>query len=400
MEYEYTPQPELLSRIARFQELLQRNACPGAIISQNADLFYFAGTIQTSFLFVPSEGEPVLAALENIDRAAKESKLSRIIPLNDNHQLSRTLSELNYVVRGRIGLELDVLPVNYYFTLCRDFPEADFVDISPLIRGLRAVKSQYEIAQIKKACQILNTVMAEAQKSIRVGMTELEVDGNLGRLARQMGHQGRLRMRGYNQEMFYGHVYCGKMAAIPSFLKAPLGGLGTTPAIAQGASFNTIAEGEPLVIDFGVGINGYVTDITRTFVIGKLPEELLKAYSCAKEVKDFMENWVRPGKRCASLYAEAVRLAHHRGYQDYFMGYKGRQMPFVGHGIGLEIDELPVIGPRSNLEFQAGMVFAFEPKLVFPGVGAIGVEDDYLVTETGVERLTTYDDQILTINGE
>ncbi len=260
------------------------------------------------------------------------------------------------------------------------------------------VKSPYEIAQIRKACGVLDQVMQEARRTIRPYMTELEVDSLLTALARRLGHQGHIRMRGYNQEMFCAHVLCGKTAAAPSSLNTPLSGLGTTPAIAQGASFNIITENQPLIIDFGVGINGYVTDMTRTFVIGRLSPQLSDAYSFAREVKRFMEQWVAPGKPCSQLYEEIMELVVRAGYQDHFMGSKGQQVAFVGHGIGLEIDEYPVIAPNFHEEFKENMVFAFEPKLVFPDVGAVGVEDDYLVTKEGVERLTTFDDDLLVID--
>lgn len=377
--------------------MLQENGVAAALISQNADLFYFTGTIQRSFLFVPARGEPVLAVTGNLDRARRESRLNHIVPLKNGHQLDQALAEFDYSMRGQIGLEMDVLPVRYYFTLRRDFPGADFRDVSEHIRQVRMIKSEYEISQIRKGAEILDDVMREAQGSIRSGMTELEVDALLGALARRRGHQGCLRMRGYNQEMFYGHIFCGRIAALPSSMETPLGGLGTTPAIAQGASFNAITSNEPIIIDFGVGINGYVTDMTRTFVVGKLSTELEEAYSFAREVKDFMEGWVRPGRQCSLLYREAVELARRRGYGDYFMGYRESQVAFVGHGLGLEIDEYPLIAPHFHQEFQPNMVFAFEPKLVFPDVGVVGVEDDYLVTEAGVERLTTYDDRVLTI---
>ena len=397
MKYECTPREEIGQRIARFQELLQQHDIQGALISQNVDLFYFSGTIQRSYLFIPAQGKPLLAVQRDFERALRESPLEQIIPLKNNRQLGQILAEFGCSLRERIGLEMDVLPARLYLGLQRDFPKADFVDVSELIKRVRMIKSNYEISQIRKACEILNQIMREAQRSIRPGMTELEVDGLLGGLARRLGHQGRLRMRGYNQEMFYAHVFCGQTATIPSSLKAPLGGLGTTPAIAQGASFNRIAENEPIIIDFGVGINGYVTDITRTFVVGKLPRKLQEAYSFAKEVKDFMEEWVRPGKRCSGLYWEVMRLVRQRGYQDHFLGYKGHQVSFVGHGIGLEIDEYPLIAPNFHMEFEENMVFAFEPKLVFPGMGAVGVEDDYRVTKTGVERLSTYNDSLLTV---
>jgi Xaa-Pro aminopeptidase len=398
MKYEITPSEEVQSRITRFQKLLQGNDIAGALISQNVDLFYFAGTIQRSHLFIPAQGKAVLAVQGKLGRALSESSLNHIVPIKTNRQLAQALSDFNYSVRGRIGLEMDVLPVKYYLSLHREFPEADFLDISELIRKVRMVKSEYEISQIREGCAILNQVMLEAQKSIRPGMTELEVDSLLVALARRLGHQGLLRMRGYNQEMFPAHVYCGKTATTPPAFDTPLGGLGTTPAIAQGASFNIIAENEPLIIDFGVGINGYVTDMTRTFVVGKLSQKLEQAYSFAKEIKDFMEHWITPGKSCSQLYREVIELVNRRGYQDYFMGYKGQQVAFTGHGIGLEIDEYPIIAAGFHEELQENMVFALEPKLVFPDVGAVGVEDDYLVTKEGVERLTTYDDQVLTID--
>ena len=398
MEYQCTPQEEIQSRIVRFQHSLQDSDIAGALISQNVDLFYFAGTIQRSLLFIPAAGEAVLAVQGNLGRAQRESSLSQIVPLQNSQQLAQVLSDFNYSLRGRIGLEMDVLPVRYYLALQRSHPEADFLDISELVRKVRMVKSEYEISQIRKACGILTRVMLEAQRSIRPGMTELDVDSLLVALARRLGHQGLLRMRGYNQEMFSAHIFCGKTATISPTMNVPLGGLGTTPAIAQGASWNVITENQPLIIDFGVGINGYVTDMTRTFVIGKLPQELQEAYSVAREIKDFMEQWVTPGRTWSGLYKEALELARQRGYQDYFMGYKGHQVAFVGHGIGLEIDEYPVIAPGFNEEFRENMVFALEPKLVFPDLGAVGVEDDFLVTKDGMERLTTYSDQVLTID--
>jgi Xaa-Pro aminopeptidase len=398
IEYECTPREELQARIARFQSLLQENDIEGALLSYNVDLFYFTGTIQRSFLFIPAQGEPILAVQRSLERALAESGLERIVPMKENNKIKQVLSDFGYLTRGKIGLEMDVLPVRRFFPLRQDFPEADFVDISELISKVRMIKSEYEISQIRKSSEVLNQVMADVKRNIRIGMTELELDSFLVAKATPLGHQGPARMRGYNREMYHGHFFCGATAAIPSFAESPLAGLGTTPASAQGPSFKVITKNEPIIIDYGVQINGYITDITRTYVVGELPQELKRAYSFVKEVKDFMEQWVMPGKKCSSLYKEAVTLARRHGYQDYFMGYKEYQVPFVGHGIGLEIDEYPIIAPNFHSQFQENMVFAFEPKLVFPEVGAIGVEDDYLVTATGVERLTTFDDRLLTID--
>jgi Xaa-Pro dipeptidase len=397
MEYEYTPRSEIISRTERFQQALQENNIDSALISQNADLFYFTGTIQPSHLYIPAQGEPVHVVHGDVDRTTKESGISRLIPLKKRSDLGKILADAGYSLKGRIGLELDVLPAKRYLSLCREFPDAGFVDVSDLIRTVRMIKSDYEVSHYRKAYKIMDKVMEKARKEIRPGMTELEVDALLSGFSRAHGHQGLIRMRGYNQDMFNAHIYCGKTGAAPSFLVAPLGGQGTTPAIAQGGGFNKITENTPILIDFGVAMNGYTTDVTRTFVIGELSPELQKAYTFAREIKLFMEGWVKPGKYCDELYDEVIRHVREAGYQDNFEGYKDNQVQFVGHGIGLEVDEYPLIAAGFHRAFQPNMVFAFEPKLVFPGIGAVGVEDDYLVTETGLERISTYDDNLLHI---
>jgi Xaa-Pro dipeptidase len=397
MKYEYTPQSEIISRTGRFQHALQESKINGALISQNADLFYFAGTIQPSHLYIPAQGEPVLIVHGDMDRVSKESAIAQIIPEKKRNKLGNVLADSGYPLKGRIGLELDVLPARRYLSLCQDFPGAEFVDVSELIKTVRMIKSDYELAQFRKAYKVMDEVMEKAQKEIRPGMTELEVDGMLAGFARAKGHQGLIRMRGYNQDMFSTHIYCGITGAMPSFLVAPLGGQGTTPAIAQGGGFNRITENTPIIIDFGVAMNGYTTDVTRTFVIGDLSSELQNAYTFARRIKHFMEGWVRPGRYCDELYDEVIRQVREAGYQDYFEGYKENQVQFVGHGIGLEIDEYPLVAAGFHRAFQPNMIFAFEPKLVFPGVGAVGVEDDYVVTGTGLEKISTYDDDLLHI---
>ncbi len=195
--------------------------------------------------------------------------------------------------------------------------------------------------------------------------------------------------------MFHCHVLCGKTATIPSFTETPIGGLGTTPAIAQGAGHNRIKRNEPILVDLGAGINGYVADITRTFVIGQLSERFHKGYEVLREVEALVESQAQPGVSCSHLYQEAVRLTKSRGFDPYFMGFGEGKVSFLGHGLGLEIDELPVLAKRYHPSLEEGMVFALEPKMVFPGEGAIGLEDDYLVTSRGIEKLSHFDDGII-----
>jgi Xaa-Pro aminopeptidase len=230
---------------------------------------------------------------------------------------------------------------------------------------------------------------------IREGMTELEIDGHLALIARREGHMGILRMRGWNQEMTYAHVLSGESGATVSFLDSPHGGRGNTPAMAQGASFRRIGKNEPIGIDYGVGINGYLADQFRTFVIGDLPGELMRAHDCSVEVHYLFVKEAKPGVSCSDLYRLALKKAEKTGLGEHFMGYGEGKVRFVGHGLGLEIDEYPILAPRFNQRLEPGMVIALEPKFVFPGKGVVGLEDDYLVTATGIERLTLTDQTVI-----
>jgi Xaa-Pro dipeptidase len=397
MQYEITPVTELHWRISRFQQKLREDEIPGALINQNTDLFYFAGTIQRSFLFIPAEGDAVLAVAGNIQRAKEECGLANVVPLNNNKQLGTVMADFGYQLKGKIGLEMDTLPASYYLSLQGNNREADYVDVSELIKQTRMVKSPYERERIKKACQITCEVMELARNTIKEGMTELELDSVLISFTRKKGHMGLFRARAYNQELNYSHILAGQSSALSTYVKGPLGGKGTTPAISLGAGFGVITRNLPIIVDYGMGYHGYTSDMTRTFVVGKLPVDLEKAFDVTREVKYLTKEWVKPGLCPADLYNEIIKLVRKRGYEDNFMGCKPYQVPFVGHGFGLDIDEYPIITPMFKLNFEPGMVFSLEPKMAFPGTGAVGIEDDFLVTGSGVELLTDYQDTIIEI---
>jgi Xaa-Pro dipeptidase len=398
-EVEYTPEGELKSRIQRFQDSLRGQGIAGALICQNVDLFYFTGTVQESFLFVPQEGESILMVKKSWARAMRESALSDIRVLKKARHIPGLLREGGFTALETIGLELDVLPANHYVQLQSLFPQSQFTDVSRHILKARSIKSDYEIRQIREAAKITDEVMERAKEIIREGMTELEIDGLLFSYARKKGHQGRLRIRGWNQEMLHGHILSGRQAAFTSFCTSPVCGEGPNPAIAQGAGAHKVRRGDPIYIDYGVGINGYVSDQTRTFCIGKPPEVFLKGFEALLEIKRDMERNAGPGVSGRGIYRRAVELATTRGFEDYFMGHGEGKVPFVGHGVGLEMDELPLLGVGVNTRLEEGMVFAFEPKLVFPERGVVGVEDLYLVCSHGVERLTLTEDQLIILSG-
>jgi Xaa-Pro aminopeptidase len=394
---ETVPREEIRQRISRFQTELATNDLEGAFILQNADRFYFTGTIQSAVLFVPSSGDAILMVQKNLTRAQLESSIDNVIRVKNKNHIPQVLKDFGVNQLATAGLEMDVLPANLYIGFKKKFPNCRWVDVSGIIRKLRMIKSAYEIEQIKKAAAILHTGYTEIKKIIRAGLTELEIDGHLAMIARREGHMGMMRMRGWNQEMTYAHVLAGDSGSVITFLDSPHGGTGNTPAMAQGAGFRRIKTNEPIGIDYGVAVNGYVGDQFRTYVIGELSDTLKKAHACSREIHLLLAQEAKPGVSCAQLYDLAVQKAAKEGYSDYFMGHGEGQVPFIGHGIGLEIDEYPIISPLFDEILEKGMVFALEPMFVFPQQGIVGLEDDYLVTSEGLKRLTLTEQSLIQI---
>ncbi len=395
---ELVPRSEIQGRIEKFQKWLASKGLDGAFLLQNVDIYYFSGTIQRSILFVPCKGEPLLMVIKSLQRARNESPLKKVLPLSGRSAALPLIEEFGHDTLKCVGLELDVLPTVQYLWFQKKLPQTEFVDVSSGIRKLRMIKTPYEVTQIRRATAILNKGYLDIQRLIKLGMTELEIDGLLSYLARKSGHMGVMRMRGWNQEMTYAHVLSGESGAAVSCGETPAGGIGNSPAMAQGAGVRHVGRNEPIYIDYGVAVNGYVSDQTRTFVMGDLDENLAKAHACAMEILEKLETDTKPGVPCFQLFEWAKEIARNRGFEDNFMGYGEGKVKFIGHGIGLEIDEFPIVASGFKDPIQEGMVFALEPKFVFPGQGIVGIEDDYLVTANGLERLTLTEQAVIHIS--
>ena len=380
-----TPAGELEVRYRKLQSLMQKEGLDAVLMMQNADLFYFTGSIQQGVLYVPVQGEPVYMVRKDLGRARMECGLKEIVPFKSPKDIPAILSDFSLSSPEKAGMELDVLPVALYQRFAKVLPGADILDATPLIRTVRAVKSDYEIEIMKDAALQVDRVYQRAKEVIREGMTDLELAAELEFAARKMGHQGISRMRSFNSELFYGHIFSGPDSAAPAFLDAPLGGLGVNPSIGQGASFKPIRRGEPITVDFAGAFDGYLVDQTRIFCIGGLPDELKRAYDDMIKIEQKLKEIARPGVAWGDIYDQCHSLAVQMGYQDHFMGTKGAQVSFIGHGIGVEIDEYPFIARGfKDQVLEAKMTFAFEPKAVFPGLGAVGVENTFWVEEEGL----------------
>lgn len=388
------PKSELAARIARFQQHLQSSGTGAALIVQKTDLFYFSGTSQQGWLYVPVSGQPLLMIFKDFDRAVAESGLDRVCSVSGARQIPETLASYGYETPAVMGLELDVLPVNLFLQYRKLFPQTEFVDISTAIRLIRAVKSDWEIERISAAAAGSDLVSGKVKELLAVGKTEIEVAGELEAHARSLGHQGIVRMRMWGAELFYGHLLSGADAATPSYLASPTGGTGPSTCISQGAGFKKIAADEPVIVDYVFALHGYLSDHTRVFCIGSLPEELLAGHQAMLDIQETVRSRACPGVTGGEIYELMVAAARDKGYGDWFMGAGERRIRFTGHGIGLELDEFPFIARGQKLKLEKNMVIALEPKLIIPGRGVVGIENTHLVTESGLQPLTRAPDSI------
>lgn len=387
-----------LSRLQKLQEKMQRKQIGGFVVTQNVDIYYFTGTMQTGYLFIPAEGEAVFYVRRSIVRAQEESAVI-VEELGSMRSFGERLKKQSPQLfeHGRspiLATEYDVLPVQAFERLRTAVPNANWTDGSLLVRETRMIKSPAEIAKIKEAAHVIDIAYEKAVNHVKEGMHEFELMSMIELTIRLNGHAGLMRMRGYNQELITGMVGSGAAAAMPTYFDGPAGGQGLSAAAPQSSSRKKIGRNEPVLVDIGCNIDGYVIDQTRTLVIGELSEELTRAYAVSERILRETEGLLKPGTICEELYANALRIAREEGLADHFMGYGADQVKFLGHGIGLEIDELPVLAKGFTYPLEPGMVIAIEPKFTFPGIGVVGIEDSYAITESGFEKLTVSRDGI------
>jgi Xaa-Pro dipeptidase len=380
---------EITSRAAALQRALAENNINLALVRQAADLFYYAGALVDGFLALAPQGTPSLLVRRPRHRAAATPSAWPQIFYQDLKELPEILANTGLLPQGVLGLELDVMPAALYKRLQEQlFPQHPIRDVSPLIRRQRMVKSPYEIEQLRRSAAILDQVHEQAPELIQPGISELELSAALEYRLRTLGHQGLVRVRNSDLELFYGHVLSGVAGLQTGYTDTPSGGLGLSPAFPQGPSLKKLAPGEPISIDLCACLNGYVVDMTRTYALGSLPDKAREAWQVVQELYEIFEQEARPGVKPGQLFHQLWDLVRARGLADWFMGQGSDRVSFLGHGVGLELDEFPFISARFPFPLAENMVLAFEPKFFLPEIGMVGMEDTGRITAAGVEWLT------------
>ena len=383
------PEAELSRRLAQLQHHMHDTDIEGLLVVQRADLFYFSGTAQNGFLYIPAAGDPLLAVKRYFPRARQESGLPNVISIESVRELPDQLYDHYGKLPAVLALELDVLPVVEYEFFRRLFGERQLVDGSPAIMQVRQLKSAWEIERMEETAELSRRTFVYMREAIRPGISEMEFAGMFETEARRLGHGGKLRTRHFQSEGYPWHVLSGENGGAVGLLDSPFSGQGTSAAFPSGAGHRKLRANEPILVDFGSVLNGYHIDETRMFAIGSMPEKAMEACRAAIDIHDEIIAAVKPGMAAGEVYERSVAAARKSGYAETYLGPPGYKVRFVGHGIGVELIEPPFLAQGKTEVLAPGMTIALEPKLCFEGEFAAGIESVFTITDTGARLISS-----------
>ena len=380
---------ELELKWRRIQQAMRQEEADGCLLTMNMNLYYVSGQVFNGYFYLPAEGRPYWFV-----KRLTIPETNQVHVIRKPEQIPDFFRDLNLAMPRKLLLEADELSYNEYIRLQHVFRAEATGNASALIRHIRMIKTPWEIEQMRISARKHEAVYREIPACYRPGMRDIELQIEIEKRMRVHGSLGYFRAFGSNMDIFMGSLLAGENAGEPSPFDFALGGTGMHASGPLGANGTLLREGTTVMADMSGNYTAYQTDMTRVFSIGKLPDRAYRVHRVALEIQARMERTAKPGVPCAELYRDALAMAGPEGLEDCFMGTRF-QAKFVGHGVGLEINELPVLTTRSKDILQPGMTFAFEPKFVLAGIGAVGIENTFLVTDSGVEKMTLLDENII-----
>ena len=380
---------ELELKWRRIQQAMRQEEADGCLLTMNMNLYYVSGQVFNGYFYLPAEGRPYWFV-----KRLTVPETNQVHVIRKPEQIPDFFRDLNLAMPRKLLLEEDELSYNECIRLQHVFRAEATGNASALIRHIRMIKTPWEIEQMRISARKHEAVYREIPACYRPGMRDIELQIEIEKRMRVHGSLGYFRAFGSNMDIFMGSLLAGENAGEPSPFDFALGGTGMHASGPLGANGTLLREGTTVMADMSGNYTAYQTDMTRVFSIGKLPDRAYRVHRVALEIQARMERTAKPGVPCAELYRDALAMAGQEGLEDCFMGTRF-QAKFVGHGVGLEINELPVLTTRSKDILQPGMTFAFEPKFVLAGIGAVGIENTFLVTDSGVEKMTLLDENII-----
>ena len=383
-------QPELKLRRDKIRALMVQQGIDAALITCNVNLIYTYGRVVSGYLYLPLNAPARLFI-----KRPNDIEGEHIHPIRKPEQITELLKECGLPLPAKLMLEGDELSFTEYNRLAACFPETEVVPCgTALIRQARSVKTPIEIEMFRRSGAAHTKAYEQIPSVYQPGMTDRQLSIEIERLMRLEGCLGIFRVFGQSMEIFMGSLLAGDNAAVPSPYDFALGGKGLDPSLPGGVSGTLLQAGQCFMVDMGGNFYGYMGDMSRVFSIGRLPEQAYTAHQTCIGIQEEIAAMAKPGTVCEDMYNKAIEIVTKAGFADYFMGVD-QKAKFIGHGIGLEINEMPVLAPRMKQELEPGMVFALEPKIVLPGIGPVGIENSWAVTTDGLEKLTLCKEEII-----
>ncbi len=362
-----------------------------ALINSNANLYYLTGRVFRGYIYIYDEdGSAPVYFL----RAPLHLRGENAVTIKRPADIVPVLAERGVGVEAAVALELEGLSYSAAMRLAAVFGlGAPAADISPALRAARAVKTDAELDMIRRSGQKQVLVYDRIPHCYQEGMSDIELQIEIERVSRLEGCLGIFRCGGGEMEIFMGNVLTGANADTPSPYDFAMGGEGLGPSLPVGANGTVIKPGLPVMVDMNGNYTGYMTDMTRCYTVGEVSDAARRANALSADICRALAAMMKPGTEAKALYEKAVDMARLAGMESTFMGHRSHA-GFVGHGVGIEINELPVISPRSRDILAKGNVIALEPKFVIPGLGAVGIENTYAVGDNGGILLTGAPEEI------
>lgn len=382
------PSSELSSRLQRFRQRMDQSQPDWQLVALFGKInhYYFTGTMQDGVLLIPREQKATYWVRRSVERAQQESLFPDIRPMNSFRDAAATFATMP----RQIHVETELLPLAAWQRFSKHFPVEQVHSVDGEIARVRAVKSAYELDLMRQSGQIHQRILEQrVPQLLRSGMSEAEFASQLYPVMVEEGHHGIARFGMFETEMLLGHICFGESSIYPTYFDGPGGNYGMHPAVPLlGSRSRTLHCGDLVFVDIGCGLNGYHTDKTMTYLYGAEPSaEVVAAHSRCVAIQNEVASRLKPGAIPSAIYAE-VMAGLDETFLVNFMGFGNRQAKFLGHGIGLHIDEYPVLAKGFDEPLELGMVLALEPKKGMDKIGMVGIENTFVVTEQGGECIT------------
>jgi Xaa-Pro aminopeptidase len=382
------PLNELKNRMGNFRKRMDTSNPDWevAVIFSKINLYYFTGTMQDGMLIIPRNDDAKFWVRRSYERALDGSLFPNLEPMNSFRDAASSIKK----VPDAVYLETEIVPLALYQRFQKYFPFKDIKPVDSQISSIRAVKSEYELALTRKAGRIHQHVLEElVPQMLQEGMSEADLAIELFSVMVKEGHDGLCRFGMFDTEMFLGNVCFGESSIYPSYFNGPGGNYGMSPAVPLiGSRERKLKKGDLVFVDVGCGVEGYNTDKTTTYMFGApLPQFAIDAHNKCVDIQNEIASMLKPGAIPSEIYKIIMNSLDSEFLQN-FMGFGNRKVKFLGHGVGLLIDESPVIAEGFDEPLEEGMVFALEPKKGIEKIGMVGIENTFIVTPEGGECIT------------